>query len=202
MSAISSDHQISKTYAMLVKYTSLKSNPWIVMVSTPNMPGGLFEQIERERRRCMSLSSNIPRLLIWNIREYNLKYLGSIGNLLRFADIDTCIEEYELPTNAAARFYYPTWVGCDPGFSSSMFRILVVQWSNDKLEVVYAKQLDKPLYTDALNLVRSIIQRYGACKVFIDGSAAHICHELKHGYQEFVQYETLENQVLKSFISS
>jgi hypothetical protein len=25
-----------------------KSNPWIVMVSTPNMPGGLFETIERE----------------------------------------------------------------------------------------------------------------------------------------------------------
>ena len=27
-----------------------KSNPWIVMVSTPNAPEGLFERIERERR--------------------------------------------------------------------------------------------------------------------------------------------------------
>lgn len=26
-----------------------KSNPWIVMVSTPNAPEGLFERIERER---------------------------------------------------------------------------------------------------------------------------------------------------------
>ena len=25
-----------------------KSNPWIVMVSTPNAPDGLFEKIERE----------------------------------------------------------------------------------------------------------------------------------------------------------
>ena len=33
-----------------------KSNPWIVMVSTPNAPDGLFEKIEREpairRSRC------------------------------------------------------------------------------------------------------------------------------------------------------
>src|SRR5687768_562283 len=26
-----------------------KSNPWIIMVSTPNRPGGLFEQIEQEK---------------------------------------------------------------------------------------------------------------------------------------------------------
>jgi hypothetical protein len=26
-----------------------KSNPWIVMVSTPNAPEGLFEKIEREQ---------------------------------------------------------------------------------------------------------------------------------------------------------
>jgi hypothetical protein len=122
-----------------------KSNPWIVTVSTPNMPGGLFEQIEREPAdRCLyhrifldykyglnkiytpediAIARTSPSFE----REYNLKYLGSIGNLLRFADIDACIEEYELPTNVAARFYYPTWVGCDPGFSSSMFGIVVVQ---------------------------------------------------------------------------
>ena len=28
----------------------IKSNPFIVMVSTPNAPGGLFEQMERETR--------------------------------------------------------------------------------------------------------------------------------------------------------
>ena len=32
---------------MLERYIA-KSNPWIVMVSTPNAPDGLFERIERE----------------------------------------------------------------------------------------------------------------------------------------------------------
>ena len=27
-----------------------KSNPWIVMVSTPNAPDGLFDRIEKTRR--------------------------------------------------------------------------------------------------------------------------------------------------------
>ena len=33
-----------------------KSNPWIVMVSTPNAPDGLFERIEREPEHTCSTS--------------------------------------------------------------------------------------------------------------------------------------------------
>ena len=62
--------------------------------------------------------------------------------------------------------------------------------------------LDKPLYTDALQLVRSLIQQFAPCKVFIDGSAAHLIHELKHGYDEYIQNEYLDPKLLHSFISS
>ncbi|MGH9912885.1 MAG: hypothetical protein ACRD4W_10610 [Nitrososphaeraceae archaeon] len=37
----------SKTLVMFQRYIA-KSNPWIVMVSTPNTPEGLFERIEKE----------------------------------------------------------------------------------------------------------------------------------------------------------
>jgi hypothetical protein len=87
-------------------------------------------------------------------------------------------------------------------FSSSQFAICIVQWRNDKLNVVYTKLLDKPLYTNALNLIRQLIQSYGPCKVFIDSSAAHIIHELKHGYGEYIKYENLKPERLKSYISS
>ena len=33
---------------MLVKDTLVNQNPYIVMVSTPNMPGSLFEKIQKE----------------------------------------------------------------------------------------------------------------------------------------------------------
>jgi hypothetical protein len=36
-----------------------KSNPWIVMVSTPNAPEGLFERIERETRGYMLIQASV-----------------------------------------------------------------------------------------------------------------------------------------------
>lgn len=76
-----------------------KSDPYIVMVSTPNAPGGLFEIIERESeeaclykrlkldytfgldkiytREEIDKAKNSPSFE----REYNLKYLGLIGNV-------------------------------------------------------------------------------------------------------------------------
>jgi hypothetical protein len=197
-----------------------KSNPWIVMVSTPNAPGQLFEQIEREP----SDSCLYHRIFLdytWGLgkvythqeitkaktspsfeREYNLKYLGSIGNLIPYQDVDACTEDYPLPTAGNAFKAQGTWFGIDPAFSSSQFAICIVQWRDDKLNVVYTEMLDKPLYTDALQLIRSLIQKYTPCKVFIDGSAAHLIHELKHGYDEYINYESIDPEILRSFISS
>ena len=76
-----------------------KSNPWIVMVSTPNAPEGLFEKIEREpEQTCLykrlfldytyGLNKIYTRAEIEKAkvspsfeREYNLKYLGKVGNV-------------------------------------------------------------------------------------------------------------------------
>lgn len=69
---------------------------------------------------------------------------------------------------------FTSWIGIDPAFSSSQFGICIVQWRDDKLNVVYTELLDKSLYTDALHLIRQLIQSYAPCKVFIDGSAAHL----------------------------
>ena len=41
-----------------------KSNPWIVMVSTPNAPDGLFEKIEREPEDTC-LYKRLFRLYVW-----------------------------------------------------------------------------------------------------------------------------------------
>ena len=77
-----------------------KSNPWIVMVSTPNAPEGLFERIEREpeatclyKRLFLDYTYGIDKIYTREEialaqkspsfeREYNLKYLGKVGNRL------------------------------------------------------------------------------------------------------------------------
>jgi hypothetical protein len=194
-----------------------KSNPWIVMVSTPNAPGQLFETIEREKdslyhrifldytyglgKIYSQMEIAIAKTSPSFEREYNLKYLGSIGNLIPFQDVDSAIEEYPLANNSSSKVF-PTWIGIDPGFSSSQFAICIVQWKDDKLNVVHTELLDRPLYTDALHLIRSLVQNYFPCKVFIDGSAAHLIHELKHGYGEYINYESVDPDVMRSWISS
>jgi hypothetical protein len=195
-----------------------KSNPWIVMVSTPNMPNGLFEQIEREpadtclyHRIFLDYTYGLNKIYSPEDiakartspsfeREYNLKYLGSIGNLIPYQDVDAATEEYDLSMEGIWNF--STWIGIDPAFSSSQFGICIVQWKDDKLNVVHTELLDKPLYTNALHLIRELIQTYSPCKVFIDGSAAHLIHELKHGYGEYIPYEKLKPDRLQSYISS
>jgi hypothetical protein len=76
-----------------------KSDPYIVMVSTPNAPDGLFERIEKEsedtciyKRLFMDYTYCIGKIYTAEEiekakaspsfeREYNLKYLGRIGNV-------------------------------------------------------------------------------------------------------------------------
>ena len=86
-----------------------KSDPWIVMVSTPNSPDGLFEKIESEpESTCLykrlfldytyGLSKIYTEVEIEKAkrspsfeREYNLKYLGKVGNVFHTLDIEAAI---------------------------------------------------------------------------------------------------------------
>jgi hypothetical protein len=83
-----------------------KSNPYIVMVSTPNAPDGLFERIEKEsedtclyKRIFLDYTYGIGKIYTQEEiekakqspsfeREYNLKYLGKIGNVFHIKDIE------------------------------------------------------------------------------------------------------------------
>ena len=87
-----------------------KSNPYIVLVSTPNCPGSLFERIQKEpeetciyKRLFLDYRYGLDRIFTREEieeakkspsfeREYNLKYLGLIGNIFHTADIDRSVE--------------------------------------------------------------------------------------------------------------
>src|SRR6266513_2128240 len=88
-----------------------KSDPYIVMVSTPNGPGGLFESIEKEpeetciyKRLLMDYTYGLDKIYTREEiqkakaspsfeREYSLKYLGRIGNVFHTKDIEAAIEK-------------------------------------------------------------------------------------------------------------
>ena len=114
------------------------------MVSTPNAPGGLFERIEKDP------NSKYKKLFLGNqygldriydrafiekkklepdfAREYDLIYLGRIGNIFSPLQIDKVIqlgEQYKgLPTND----YTLHSVGVDVGFGSSSTAVVLTEF--------------------------------------------------------------------------
>ena len=78
-------------------------------------------------------------------REYNLQYTGHIGNIFSLVDIDIAIqlgEKYrDLPINHGCLH----GVGIDPGFSSSVTAITVVEidTENQIVRVVLSEEHDK-----------------------------------------------------------
>jgi hypothetical protein len=88
-----------------------KSDPFIVMVSTPYAPDGLFDRIEKEpeesciyKRLLLDYTYGLDKIYTKEEiekakvspsfeRKYNLKYLGGIGNVFHTKDIDAAIEK-------------------------------------------------------------------------------------------------------------
>ena len=108
-----------------------KSDPFIVMVSTPNAPGGLFEKIERESfdtciYKKISLDYNYGLNKIYTKaeidkakaspsfeREYCPKYLGLIGNVFSQQSLDNATKIGYNPDKSKCkennRFGYRVW---------------------------------------------------------------------------------------------
>ena len=117
-----------------------KSDPYIVMVITPNAPGGLFYNIEKEPEDTCLYKRLETRLSLMDLdkiytneeiekakqspgfdREYGLQYLGKIGNVFNSLQIDKAIELGEQFKNIPVNDYTFHSVGVDFGFSSSCY---------------------------------------------------------------------------------
>lgn len=191
-----------------------KSDAYIAMVSTPNMPGGLFESIETET------SSLYHRVILgWQRglnqiyteqdieqakrspsfeREYNLKYLGHIGNVFDSRDIDAALTtEYSIieylddlknPPRVQAV------MGLDPGWGSSNFGIVVSHFVDGHIRLVYADQHSRSDHSEMVSLVWDLIQRFNITKVLIDASAPSFIRALKLQWGERTDYENVDKK--------
>ena len=194
-----------------------KSNPYIVMVSTPNAPDGLFESIEKEpentclyRRLFLDYTYGLDRIYTQEEiakakespsfeREYNLKYLGLIGNVFHTKDIDAAIEKgtkYELPANIdEVNYYTQKSMGIDLGFGSSAFGVVVTQISDKQIQILEAEEYYRPDFNQMLGIVWSLLQKYGRTisKIYVDGANPSFIRALKLQMGEDEEYD----QVIK-----
>ncbi|MGC1262680.1 MAG: hypothetical protein WA932_01830, partial [Nitrososphaeraceae archaeon] len=196
-----------------------KSNCTTIMASTPNRPGGLFQQIEMDNnskyhkimldytvgldkiydRKEIEKKKNEPEFL----REYGGHYLGKVGNVFLPSQIEECINlglEYSTD-KIPVSLYTLKSVGIDPGFSSSSTGIVIlehIKTMNDNkhmIRVVDSYLIDKGDPNEIVNICWDIWKRYGYMNVayFIDGSNRAMVNLLKIRWQESLSWESKQS---------
>jgi hypothetical protein len=187
-----------------------KSNPYIVMVSTPNAPDGLFERIEKEsdetclyKRIFLDYTYGIGKIYTAEEiekakaspsfeREYNLKYLGKIGNVFHTKDIEAAIEKGRKynPDDFNPSYYFTSvFMGIDPAYGSSAFGIVVTQWVDDHIHILHAEEYHRPDYNEMLSTVYQLMRKYAVDKVYIDGANPSFIRSLKLQIGEDPDYD-------------
>ena len=186
-----------------------KSNPYIVMISTPNAPDGLFERIEKEpedtyiyKRIFLEYTYGIGKIYTAEEiekakqspafeREYNLKYLGRIGNVFHTKDIEAAIEKgrkYD-PDAIMSPYFTSRSMGIDPAYGSSAFGIVVTQWVDNRIQILHAEEYHRPDYNEMLSTVYGLMSKYNVHKVYIDGANPSFIRSLKLQIGEDPDYD-------------
>jgi hypothetical protein len=190
-----------------------KSNPWIVMVSTPNAPEGLFERIEQEpqetclyHRLFLDYTYGLGRIYTEEEidaakaspsfeREYNLKYLGLIGNVFHVKDIEIAIEKgMQFSLSQRLNSYSQKSVGIDPGFGSSNFGVCITELVDGLVNVLHAEEYPRPDFNQMINTAANLARKYdisfeNGCRIFVDGSNPSFIRALKDRLDEDPEYE-------------
>jgi hypothetical protein len=184
-----------------------KSNPYIVMISTPNAPGGLFDKIEREpedpcmyKRIHLDYTHGLGKIYTEGEiekakqspsfpREYSGMYGYGIGNVFLPEHIDKAIELGAEQFKNLNKDYNPASsraLSIDPGFGSSKFAMVITELINGIVVVVYAKAFERPDYQEAIDVAFNLMRDYKINKVFVDGSNRAVWTTLKNTIGESI----------------
>lgn len=188
------------------RYVS-KSDPYILMISTPGAPDGLMQQMEAEepsmyRRYVMDYTVGLDKIYsraeiararqsVSFAREMECRYQGYAGNIFSTESIQRAIDLGKLydpvkDYRSDARHV----IGIDPAYSSSRFAITVLQASNGRIQLLYCEDFDHPDFNVMLHHTVSLMKRYHRVNaVFVDGANVPFIASLKRMLGERPDYE-------------
>ena len=199
-----------------------KSQPWIVMVSTPNRPDGLFAQIENEKEdEClyyrMKLNYEVGLGYIYSYedieqakksdsfeREYNLKYQGKEGNTFTEDQVREALRLGELlreenPDLKAFPTRLHVW-GIDPGGGSSKTAILIAELNRDKdrIDILHSQEFGRDSNPSQIaDYVFDLFLQTGEIKennkIYVDGARPDFINELKIRFGERTDWDKPED---------
>jgi hypothetical protein len=189
-----------------------KSNPHIVMVSTPNAPDGLFDRIEREpadkclyKRVLLDYTYGLSRIYTGDEidaakaspsfeREYNLKYLGIEGKVFHTKDIEAAIQRGTKIIDSIISSYTKKSMGLDPSFGSSNFGICITELRDGLIHVLHAEEYHRPDYDTMIETAINLLHKYqmtfdSGSRIFVDGANPEVIRSLKSRLYEDTEYQ-------------
>lgn len=190
----------------------LKTSPWIVMVSTPNKRGGLYEQIEKEDEAIhgyKKLEYLYERGLnnIYDSKEieqekgkgyFKREYCGlydyDTGNLFPLTTLEL-IESNGRKILDFDRVHYDTRksLGIDVGYGSSRTAFVITEKIDGYIRVIYAQQFTRPVNEEMLHLAVNLIFHYQLNRnnnqIYVDAANPGFIRSLKIAIGESPDYE-------------
>lgn len=187
-----------------------KSDPQIVLCSTPNNPGGMFDRIESDaqsRYHKVFLPYTIGVGKIYEKdeieeakhfpsfeREYDLRYGYGTGNVFLHDKLQAAIQrDYDDPDISTIHGSSVS-IGIDPGFGSSNFGIVVAALIDDVVTVLESEEHVRPDFAYIIDHMFDLIIKYQPVKIYVDAAAPAIIKALKIAINEDPEYEKVITQ--------
>ena len=197
----------------VIKSYEEKSKGQIIMVSTPNRPDGLFYKIEHENkfgkgyfnRILLDYRRGLGKIYDSDFiekekdqpyfgREYDLQYLGTIGNVFPQSLIDSVLKLGDEPWPARINQFQFHPVGVDFGFNVSKTVICVGEW-DPELKRIRIMRMDDfgtepPTPEMVADRMFEIYREFGTnTHFFIDGSNRGSVNQIKKKFGESMHWE-------------
>jgi hypothetical protein len=80
-------------------------------------------------------------------------------------------------------------MGTDPAYGSSAFGIVVTQWVDGIVQILYAEEYHRPDYNEMLSTVYSLMSKYDIDMVYVDGANPSFIKSLKLQIGEEADYD-------------
>jgi len=168
----------------------IKTNPYIMFVSTPNLPDGLFDKMEREEP-----SQYCKIFLLYDIglrdgmytkqeieegmksssfeREYNGKYGIGIGNIFPYDLVDACVESFDLTLSSGQKL-----ITVDPAYGSSNFAVLGWEKIDDIIYVKDEIEESRPSPSAMLERLIMLSDKYDRPTFLVDSAHPGLIRDL------------------------
>jgi hypothetical protein len=145
--------------------------------------GTIYTKEEIEKAK---LSPSFPR-------EYELQYLGLIGNVFSQLSIDNATNLSYNPDNINPNAKKS--IGVDAGFGSSNFAIVVTQYVDGKIQVIFAEEYERPNFAAMINRIWEIKQKCGyISNIYTDAANPEIWESLKREFNEPFNQQYMRDQ--------